>query len=207
MLNKTCLDFEALLASASPVPGGGSACAYIGALGMALGSMVGNLTTGKKKYMDVEEDIQLLNRNTLIVMKRFNALVEADIQAFSALSAAYALPAATDLEKQNKDQIMQPLLSAAASVPLEIAECAVEALMLLKDYALKGSRMVVSDAGTGAAFCKAAIEGARLNVLVNLKLMKDTPARQEMSSRLQMTVTKGTDLADEVYACVLEELI
>ena len=206
MLNKTCFEFEDLLASAAPVPGGGSACAYIGALGIALGSMVGNLTTGKKKYREVEEDIQLLNKSALVVMKRFNALVEADIQAFKALSTAYALPAETDLEKHNKDQIMQPLLGAAATVPLEIAECAVDALMLLKDYASKGSRMVVSDAGTGAAFCKAAIEGARLNVLVNLKLMKDTPARQEMSSRLQGVAIRGTELADAIYACVLEEL-
>lgn len=206
MLNNTCLEFTDLLASAAPVPGGGSACAYVGALGMALGTMVGNLTLGKKKYKSVEEDIQRLIRASNGLTDRFNILVEADVKAFSALAVFYSLPTSNDEEKKVKDRAMQPALIAAAKVPLEIAECALEAIILLKEYAHKGSRMAMSDAGTGAAFCKAAIEGAKLNVLINIKLMKDEKLKQEISLRLAEIEFEGLRLADEIYAYVAGEL-
>lgn len=199
MLNKSCFEFTDLLASSSAVPGGGSACAYLGALGMALGSMVGNLTIGKKKYADVEEEMQNMIKASNVIMERFNQLVEDDIKAFSGLSIAYGLPAGTETEKAIKDDVMQPALTAAARVPLEIGACALDALVLLDTFARKGSRMVISDAGTGAAFCKAVIEGARLNVLINLKSMKDEKIKGEILTRLEEIESQGISLADEIY--------
>ena len=202
MLNKSCNEFTDLLASSSAVPGGGSACAYVGALGMALGSMVGNLTVGKKKYADVEEEMQNLIKASSAIVRRFNLLVEADMKAFSGLAIAYGLPSGTDEEKAIKDKVMQPALIEAARVPLEIGECALDALALLDIFAHKGSRMVISDAGTGAALCKAVIEGARLNVLINLKSMKDENAKSEIFTRLEEIKSQGISLADEIYGYV-----
>lgn len=199
MLNKSCFEFTDLLASSSAVPGGGSACAYVGALGMALGSMVGNLTVGKKKYADVEAEMQNIIKASKVIMGRFNVLVEADIKAFSGLAVAYGLPSGTDQEKAIKDGVMQPALLAAARVPLEIGECALDALALLNIYAHKGSRMVISDAGTGAVFCKAVIQGAKLNVLINLKSMKDEKIKNEMLNRIEDIEAQGIKLADEIY--------
>ncbi len=206
MLEKTCYEFTQLLATSSPVPGGGSACAYVGALGMALGSMVGNLTTGKKKYESVEKDIKALIVDSNQLIDRFNHLVDADIKAFSVLAEAYGLPARDAEEMIYKEKVMQPALAAAALVPLDIAQCAVEAITLLKEYAYKGSRLAVSDAGTGAVFCKAALQGAKLNVLINLKLMKDEKLKSELSIRLNEIETKGIKMADEIYAYVVGEL-
>jgi len=100
MLEKSCTEFLNLLSTKEPVPGGGGASAYVGALGMALGSMVGNLTLGKKKYQDVEEEIKELLVKSEAVMIELIKLVDKDAEAFFPLSQAYGLPKNTDEERQ-----------------------------------------------------------------------------------------------------------
>ena len=206
MLNKTCIEFAEVLASKEPVPGGGGASAYVGSLGMALGSMVGNLTLGKKKYADVEEDIKALLERSQQLMKILNDLVEADAEAFKPLSDAYRLPSGTDEEKEYKETMIQASLKAAAQAPLDIAKACTEAIELHKEFAEKGSRLAVSDAGCGAIFCKAALQGARLNVLINLNLMKDEDLKYKMQKEIDEVTLKGAAMADEVYSYVENNL-
>ncbi len=206
MLQNSCDEFLKELASKSPVPGGGGASALVGAIGIALGSMVGNLTTGKKKYANVEADIQQLLLESEALMRKMSRLVQADADVFEPLSKAYGLPSETDKEKTEKDRVVQEVLVQATTVPLEIAECSVAGLRLLSEYAKKGSRLVVSDAGVGAIFCKSALQGAKLNVLINLKLMKDESLKKEFSKRLQIIEKEGLPLADEIYQYVEGEL-
>ncbi len=206
MLDNTCTDFIEALASKKPVPGGGGASALTGSLGTALGSMVGNLTTGKKKYADVEEDIQRLLRQSEELTARFNGLVVKDAEVFEPLSRAYGMPRGTEEEKKEREQVLQSALKKAALVPLEIAECSLEALRLLDEYALKGSRLVISDAGVGAVLCKAALQGARLNVLINVKLMKDVNLKAELLQKINALEKEGAALADKIYGCVEGEL-
>ena len=132
MLTKTCFEFAEVLASKEPVPGGGGASAYVGSLGVALGSMVGNLTLGKKKYADVEEEIKDLLEKSQSLMDRLNSLVEADAEAFKPLSDAYRLPSGTDEEKEYKEKMIQASLKAAAQAPLDIAKACCEAIELHK---------------------------------------------------------------------------
>lgn len=202
MLNRSCVEFAEILASKEAVPGGGGASAYVGSLGTALGSMVGNLTLGKKKYRDVEDDIKNLLERSEKLMRRLNELVEEDAKAFRPLSEAYRLPSETEEEKAYKDKMIQESLAAAAQAPLEIAKVCGEAIDLHKEYAEKGSRMAVSDAGCGAVFCKAALQGARLNVLINLNLMKDEELRNRMRAEIDEITLNGTKKADEIYEYV-----
>lgn len=202
MLNRSCTEFVEILASKEAVPGGGGASAYVGSLGTALGSMVGNLTLGKKKYKDVEEDIKSLLDKSENLIKRLNELVDEDAKAFKPLSEAYRLPSETEEEKAYKEKMIQASLEAAAQAPLEIARVCGEAIDLHKEYAEKGSRLAVSDAGCGAVFCKAALQGARLNVLINLNLMKDEELRNKMKNEIDEITSRGMKKADEIYEYV-----
>lgn len=206
MLKKSGEEFLKELASKAPVPGGGGASAYVGALGIALGSMVGRLTEGKKKYAHVEEAIQELLLRSDRLCEKFCQLVDQDGEAFSPLAAAYSLPSSTSSEQEEKEQAIQNALVKAAVVPLEIAECSLEAIHILCEYAQKGSVMVESDAGTGLYFCRAALLGARLNVMVNLKLMKDRELRDKLSHHLEKITAEGLSLADAACAQVEEHM-
>lgn len=206
MLEKSCLQFIDALSSKAPVPGGGGASALVGSIGVALGSMVGNLTSGKKKYADVEEDIQALLKKSEALIMQLNQLVQKDADVFEPLAKAYGMPSETEEEKHQKELVLQEVLIQATKVPLAIAECSLEGIRLLDQYAKKGSRLVLSDAGVGAVFCKSAIQGAKLNVLINLKLMKDEKLKKELGDQMMAIEQEGLSLADQVYRYVEEQL-
>jgi len=191
--------FIKALSSKAPVPGGGGASAYVGALGIALGSMVGNLTLGKKKYQDVQEDIaRLLNMSEELIDK-FTYLVEKDAEVFFPLSQAYGLPQNTEEEKQAKETALQHALIAATDIPLEIARCCLTAIELHEEYVKKGTRIAISDVGVGVIFCKAALQGAKLNVLINTKIMKDQELKNKIENELNDIERIGLEKADQIY--------
>jgi formiminotetrahydrofolate cyclodeaminase len=206
MLELSCLKYVDLLSSKAPVPGGGGAAAFVGAIGVALGSMVGNLTTGKEKYADVEEDIQMLLKKSEALTMRLNQLVQKDAAVFEPLAMAYKMPISTPEERAEKDAAIQEFLVQAARVPLAIAECSLEGIKLLDQYARKGSRLAISDAGVGVILCKSAIQGSKLNVWINLKLLKDEAKRNEMRKKMLTIEAEGVKLADEVYQYVEDQL-
>ena len=199
MLNKSCTQFVEELSSKAPVPGGGGACAYVGSIGMALGSMVGNLTLGKKKYQDVEEDIKELLQKSEAIIENLNRLVSKDAEVFYPLSQAYGLPSGTEEEKQKKEEVLQEVLVEASKVPLEIARMCLEAILLHEEYGKKGTRIAISDVGVGVIFCKAALQGAKLNVLINTKMMKDEALKNKIESELFEIEKKGLEKADQIY--------
>jgi methenyltetrahydrofolate cyclohydrolase len=202
MLEKSCTEFLNLLSSKEPVPGGGGASAYVGALGMAVGSMVGNLTLGKKKYQDVEEEIKELLVKSEAVMIELIKLVDKDAEAFFPLSQAYGLPKNTDEEKAVRERVLQGALVGATMVPLDIARCSCKALDLLEEYGKKGTRIAISDVGVGAYFAKAALLGAKLNVLINTNIMKDEKLKKDIETELNGLVEKYSKKADEIYVSV-----
>lgn len=133
MTKLSCEKFLAELASKAPTPGGGGTAALVGAAGVALGNMVGNLTTGKKKYAAVEADIQALNTKADFLRKELEALVQADADAFAPLAAAYGLPKDTPEQAAHKAAVLEKALDAACAVPLEIMESAPRALLWWKN--------------------------------------------------------------------------
>lgn len=167
LTNKSCVEFAEALASGQPVPGGGGAAAYAGALGVALASMVGNFTTGKKAYVAVEDDIQRMLETADAIRRRLIALVDEDAAAFYPLSRAYGIPK----EDPGRAEVLEEATRAAIVAPVEMMHQCCEAIELLEELCEKGSRMLLSDVGCGVLFARAALEAASLNVFVNTKVL------------------------------------
>ena len=165
------------LASKAPTPGGGSAAAVYGAIGTALGEMVGNLTSGKKKFAIYEEDVQKILARLGGARMDFIRLEKADEQAFQPLSEVYRMKAETKEEKTEKEERMEECLKAAAKVPMEVMERAVSVMDDIEFLALHGSRLAVSDAGVGIQGIRSALLGAVMSVYINTKMMKDRGRR------------------------------
>ena len=197
MMKQSCEQFLAELASKAPTPGGGGTAALVGAAGVALGSMVGSLTIGKKKYAAVEADIQALNARAEVLRKELEALVQA---------AAYGLPKDTPEQAAHKAAVLESALDAACAVPLQIMEKCAEGIVLVEEYAAKGSVMAVSDAGCAAALCKAALQAASLNVFINTKLMTDRAHAAELDAKADKLLGEFVPKADAVFASVTEKL-
>ena len=197
-----CDEFVEVLASKAPVPGGGGASALVAAVGTALGNMVGSLTVGKKKYADVEEEMYALKEKASALQADFLRLIERDAEVFEPLAKAYGMPRETEEEKAEKARVMAIVLKDACSVPMEIMEKCCEALDLIVEFAANGSALAISDAGVGAVFCKAALQGASLNVFINTKSMADKEYAAELNAKADAMLEKYTKIADDVFASV-----
>ena len=195
LLDLSVSGFTEVLASRAAVPGGGGASALAGALGAALGSMVGELTVGKKKYAAVEEDVQALMAKAEELREKLLACVDRDAEAFEPLSRAYGIPK----DDPNRDEIMEKCLRDAAAVPLEILDLCCEAIELQRAFADKGSVLAVSDAATGVVFCQAAMYGAAVNVKVNTKAMKDRAYADAVNAHVDRQTEKYRPVAEKVY--------
>lgn len=203
MLEKKTVEFIEELSSASPVPGGGGACAAVGAFAAALGMMVANLTTGKKRYADVEDEIQECLSRLNKLKDRLIALTDQDAEAFEPLSRAYGLPKETEEERIRKERVMESALYEASIVPVRIMETIREVMQYLETLGEKGSRIAVSDAGTGILFAQAALEGASLNVFINTKLMKDREKAEELNRKADTMIQEGRRQQERVSKEIL----
>ena len=202
----TIQEFLDVLSSKEPVPGGGGAAALAGALGNALGQMVANLTIGKKKYAQVEDEIKELAERMKGIQGQFTALADQDAKVFAPLAKCYSLPSGTEEEKAYKAEVMEARLLDASLVPMEIMEKASEMLEIMDILADKGSRMAVSDVGVGVQFIRTALLGAVMNVYINTKSMKNREKAEEMNEKAERLIKEGTEAADRIYQKVLEQL-
>ncbi len=194
------------LSSKAPVPGGGGASALGGAIGTALGSMVGNLTVGKKKYADVQEDIIRLLSDFEEILKELLILMDRDAEVFEPLSKAYSLPKGTPEEQAHKGAVMEDALYQASLVPLSIMEKALAAILLQEEMAAKGTRIAISDVAVGVQFLRSALMGASMNVFINTGLMKDTETAQKLNEQADQMIKQGVEKADSIYNTILKEL-
>lgn len=204
--NKSIEEFIEVLSSKEPVPGGGGASALAGTMGTALARMVGNLTLGKKKYLDVQEDISVLQQKTLILTGELMDLIDKDAEVFLPLSKAYSLPGATLEEREYKDRVMEEALNIACSVPVMIMEKSYQMLLLLGEYADKGLKIAISDVAVSSVMLRAAISGASVNVYINTKIMKDRNKAEGLNSHCDDLMQKGMDLADKIFERIEKKL-
>lgn len=204
---KKICEYLEVLSSKAPVPGGGGASALAGALGNALGQMVVNLTVGKKKYAEVEEEMQEYLERLKNMQQEFLHLSDRDAEVFALLAECYRLPSATPEEKEHKETIMEEKLLDASMVPVEIMEKALELLEILDVLADKGSRMAVSDVGVAVQFTRTALLGAVMNVYINTKSMKNREKAEEINQGAKRMIKIGTSQADEIYEKVLAQLV
>ena len=192
----SCREFVTVLASDAPAPGGGGAAALVGAIGTALGNMVGSLTVGKKKYADVQDEIIALKAKCDELQKQLLDQVEADEINFLPLAKAYGIPK----DDPNRDKVMEEATIIACSTPMKIMELCCEAIEHIAVFAAKGSRLAVSDAGCGAVCCKAALQAASLNVFINTKSLKNREVAEEMNAKANGMLDKYCAMADSIFA-------
>ena len=195
MTMESCRKFVEVLASNAPAPGGGGAAALVGAIGTALGNMVGSLTVGKKKYADVEAEIIALQAKCDALQKELLDQVEADDKGFVPLAKAYGIPK----DDPNRDAILEEATVTACAVPMHIMELCCQALDCVAVFATKGSRLAVSDAGCAAVCCKAALQAASLNVFINTKTLKNRDVAEEMNRQANLMLNKYCQMADEIF--------
>ena len=198
MTMANCREFVSVLASDAPAPGGGGAAALVGAIGTALGNMVGSLTVGKKKYADVQDEIIALKAKCDQLQKDLLDQVEADEINFLPLAKAYGIPK----DDPNRDAVMEEATLIACSTPIKIMELCCEAIDCIKVFADKGSRLAVSDAGCGAVVCKAALQAASLNVFINTKTLKNRDKAEDLNRHANVMLNKYGQLADEIFNTV-----
>ena len=184
MLEKPATQFLSELSSNAPVPGGGGASAAVGAFAAALGMMVTNLTIGKKKYADYEEEVKAVRDRLEGLRDQLIDLVDGDAVAFEPLSKAYSIPK----DDPECDTIMETVLAAAKELEILVA---------------KGSKLAVSDVGVGILFAQAAIEGASLNVYINTKSMKDRERAAALDAKADAIIAEGAALKARIYDGVL----
>lgn len=191
----TLTGFTEALASKAAVPGGGGASALAGALGAALGSMVGEFTLGKPKYAAVEEQMRDLTDRAKALSGELLAMIDADAEAFTPLSRAYSIPR----DDPGREAELERCLRLAAEAPMGILRLCCEAVELMEGFAAMGSALAVSDAATGAALCRGALYGAAVNVKVNTTSMKDRTYAGTVDSEVDRLVEEYGKRAEKVY--------
>ena len=194
----SCRNFVTVLASNEPVPGGGGAAALVGAIGTALGNMVGSLTVGKKKYAAVEEEIVALKKKSDALQTELLDQVPADAEGFAPLAKAYGIPK----DDPTRDAVLEDATMTACKVPLRIMELCCEAIDVIAVFAEKGSRLAVSDAGCGAVCCKAALQAASLNVFINTKSLKNREEAEKLNKKTNDMLDTYCAKADAIFAAV-----
>ena len=199
--------FLAELSSSAPAPGGGGAAAYAGSLGVALCAMVGNLTTGKKKYADVQPDIERMLTRAEELVEELYGLIEQDAIDFRPLAEAYRLPSGTPEEAAHKEEVMEAALEVACRTPLAIMRCAMEGLRLQEEMAKKGTVMAVSDVGAGAALLGGALKAASLNIYINTKSMNDRAKAEALLEETETLLRDGGALAGKIFTEVRDRLL
>ena len=202
----TTAGFTDLLASDAPAPGGGSAAALEGALGAALTAMVCSLTVGKKKYAEHEELARSVQAKANELRTRFVDVMDRDTEAFNVVSAAFGMPKATDEEKAARSAAIQEGLKGCTKTPFEMMELAVETLELTASILGKSNDSAASDLGVSALSLRAAIQGAWLNVLINIGSLKNKELAEDYRAKGEALLAKALPLADQIYDTVVKAM-
>jgi len=172
------------LAAPTPTPGGGSASAYAAAMGAALSAMVARVTTGRKKYANVEPQMWEIIEHADGLRKELTSLVDEDSAAFEKLMAAMKLPKDTEDQQVRRNQAVQDATLNAIQIPLKVAAKTVDIIGLVLQVATSGNLNAISDAGSAAALCHAALAGASLNVEINSQGLTDESAKSGIMAEL-----------------------
>ena len=194
------------LASRASTPGGGSAAAIMGAMGAALISMVANLTVGKKKYEDVEAEMQGFLEQSEALRTRLTGMIQADVDVFDKVMAAYGMARETEADKEQRSRAIQAALKEATDVPLACAQLCADVIELCRPVAEKGNLNVISDAGVAVLAAHAALRSAALNVYINIGGIKDSDFVNDRRKKLEFVLSGAGIATETVYELVKSKL-
>lgn len=197
-MDKTCRAFADETASESPAPGGGSISAYMGVLGISLGTMVANLSSHKPGWDERWEEFSRWAEKGQALKDELLFLVDEDTNAFNKIMNAFGLPKGNDLEKAARAEAIEEATRYAIEIPLRVMRKSFEAMEIIEAMAETGNPNSVSDAGVGALAARSAVMGAYLNVKINASGLSD-------KSYVEKVLAEGAEL--EKQACIAEERI
>ncbi|WP_334329950.1 cyclodeaminase/cyclohydrolase family protein [Companilactobacillus sp. HBUAS59699] len=197
-------EFMTVLGSDEPAPGGGSASALAGSMGISLTKMVTELTIGKKKYLEFEDIAKETREEAGKLQLELLDAIDKDTEAFNEVSAVFSMPKSTDEEKAARRSAMQQALQGATKAPFDIMEKCVEALRVTESIIGKSNTNAASDLGVAALNLKSALQGAWLNVLINLSGIKDEAFVQDYKEKGTALLEEGCPLADKIYEEILK---
>lgn len=204
LVDLTITDFMNVLGSDEPAPGGGSASALAAAMGISLTKMVTELTVGKKKYAEFDEIIKQCLKESSEVQKELLQAIDEDTEAFNEVSAVFSMPKETEQEKAQRRDAMQVALKGAARTPYSMMDKIVQALKITQKAVGKSNVNAASDLGVAALNLKSALQGAWLNVLINLSGIKDEVFVDQYRTAGEKLLAEGCQLADAIYADILK---
>ena len=191
------------LASKAPIPGGGGATALMGSLAAALGSMVGNLTTGKKKYEQYQQDIERILSVLQDSLWEIYEYIEKDAQAFEPLAKAYKIPR----DQPGREELMEEVTLQAAKVPLDLTKKLYGIIPLLEELEIKGSRLAISDVAVAASCLASALESGVMNIYINTRSLKNRKLAEEINEEAKRMSGEGVLRCKKIYERILETLV
>jgi len=206
LTTKTVNDFLSDVASSSPAPGGGSVSALAGSLGAALTSMVCRLTIGKKKYLDVQAEMEETLKRSENLRTQLTSVIDEDTEAFNKVMNAFGLPKETDEQKSVRNKAIQDATKAATLVPLKLMKLCGEGIGLARTVAEKGNKNSLSDAGVSILLLQAAAQGAALNVRINLPGLEDRAFHDEAYEKVVTLSKKIDSVVAEVMPAIVAKL-
>ncbi len=195
-------DFLDVLASSEPAPGGGAVAALSGALACSMISMVCNLTIGKKKYANVQNEVEEILHKSEELRHNFKELVEQDAEAFNDVMGAMKMSKNTDEGKVLREEALQHALQKATFVPLRTMEHAGEAIKLAHRIAQIGNKNVISDAGVAGIMAESAMSAGWMNVVVNINSVEDQEFVDRIANRAEDIIDDAEGLTDETLEIV-----
>lgn len=202
LVNMTLKEFANETASESPAPGGGSISAYAGALGMALGTMVANLSAGKRGWEDQKDTFSEYAVKGQNLKQQLVAAVDEDTRAFNRIMDAFGLPKGNDEEVAARKQAIEDATKYACEVPYKVMELAYNGLDFLGTMIEKGNPNSITDAGVGVLCVKTAVRGAYFNVLINAQGLKDRTFADDIVNKAKKLLADNHSKADELIAKV-----
>ncbi|WP_217588624.1 cyclodeaminase/cyclohydrolase family protein [Lentibacillus saliphilus] len=199
LVDLSITDFTAKLGSDEPAPGGGSASALVAGVGAALTRMVAELTVGKEKYAEYNDEMESLLKEMTSLNDKLLVAIDADTEAFNKVSAVFTMPKETDEDKAKRKEAMQEALKYATKVPFETMELIADAIRLTATAIGKSNTNAASDLGVAALTMKAGLYGSWLNVLINIGGVKDEDFRNEYAKKGQAILKESSEVADHIY--------
>lgn len=206
LLELSVKEFVEILGSNAPAPGGGSASALAAAMGVSLTKMVAELTQGKKQYAQHADVIENILKTSASQQQELLIAVDKDTEAFNAVSAVFKMPKETDEQQANRREAMQKALEGAVQSPYAMMEISLNALTVAKSAVGKSNLNALSDLGVAVLNLKSGLQGAWLNVLINLSGIKNKEFVDYYRSSGEKILSEGCQLADEIYNQILNNL-
>lgn len=206
LYNLSIKEYNEILSSDSSMPGGGSAAAVVASLGVSLGLMVCNLTIGKEKYKEYE-DLVNDSKNKLYVLKNdFIRMIEEDKVLYENIQNVWTLPKNTEEEKKNREVEMEKACKTCNIIPMKIIEKSYDAIQIINDLVYKTNVNLISDLGDASCNLKAAVDSAYLNVIINIKCIKDNEYNYNILEKSDIIKEKVNEMNNSIYDKVLKYL-